>query len=204
MSIQVFISHSGEDKDLAEALIRLLRAALPVAPDSIRCTSVHGYKLPTGAGVDAQIRGEAVEAKTFIALLTPASLVSTYVLFELGARWGIGRSLFPLVARGTTAAALAGPLHAIHARECVEPEMYQFLGDVANALGVQQHSPQVFHTELVTFVGKAAATNTLPTVSTQTAVTDAPVHGPLILSAREICKEVREAPPLQRGRIGGK
>lgn len=89
MQTRVFISHSSADQDLAEALIRLLRSALPLQPDIIRCTSVGGYKLPTGTEVDAQLRKEVVEAELFIALITKDSLDSTYVLFELGARWGV-------------------------------------------------------------------------------------------------------------------
>ena len=204
MSIRVFISHSGADKDLAEALIRLLRAALPLEPDSIRCTSVHGYRLPTGAGVDAQIRSDAVDATTFLAVLTPASLESIYVLFELGARWGVGKPLFPLVARGTTTAALEGPLHAIHARECVAAELYQFLADMAKALSVQQYRPQVFQSELVTFIAMAAANTAPAPVNVQAAILSAPDRGPLTLSARQICTDVREAPPLQEERVGGK
>ena len=204
MSIRVFISHSGADKELAEALIRLLRAALPLDPDSIRCTSVHGYKLPTGAEVDAQVRSEAVDATTFIAILTPASLESMYVLFELGARWGVGKPLFPLMARGTTTGALEGPLHAIHARECVAPELYQFLADMAKALSVQQYSPQAFQSELVAFITMAATSTAPATAKAQTAVLGTQGRGALALSARQICTEVREAPPMQEERAGGK
>jgi hypothetical protein len=204
MSIRVFISHSGADKELAEALIRLVRAALPLEPNFIRCTSVHGYRLPTGAEVDAQVRSEVVDATIFIALLTPASLESMYVLFELGARWGVGKPLFPLMARGTTTGALEGPLHAINARECVAAELYQFLADMAKDLSVQQYSPQAFQSELVAFIAMAAASTAPATARAQTAVLNTQGRGALALSARQICTEVREAPPLQAERVGGK
>ena len=217
MPIKVFISHSSADKDLAEALIRLLRAALALQPDSIRCTSVRGYKLPTGAEVDAQLRNEVVEAATFVALLTKASLDSTYVLFELGARWGIKKPLFPLLARGITGGALDGPLRAINARECGSPEeVYQFLAEMADSLKVEHFRPQVFQPELRAFIASAtenlqpskltAATQSQPGVAI-IPVANVPVRGTLTLSAREICTKLRDAAPLQveemaRGFIG--
>jgi len=87
-AIDVFISHSSQDIEVVKALIGLLRSALNIPNGRIRCTSVPGYALDPGAYVDGTLRREIKESAAFIALITPASLKSIYVLFELGARWG--------------------------------------------------------------------------------------------------------------------
>jgi hypothetical protein len=86
-TILVLISHSSRDVDLASALIELLRAGLGLVATQIRCSSVDGYRLPAGVDTDAQLRKEIANAGVLVGLLTPSSLSSTYVLFELGARW---------------------------------------------------------------------------------------------------------------------
>lgn len=203
MSISIFISHSSSDEDLAKALIRLLRAAIALSPESIRCTSVLGFKLPTGADVDAQLRNEVLEASIFIALLTERALDSTFVLFELGARWGMKKSLFPIMARGITGSKLDGPLRAIHARESsASEEIYQFLADVAKALNVEQFQPQKYQTELRAFQDLASAAPTKSIdhavhIADEPAEKSAQSRGPLYLSPREICEKLRNVAPLQ-------
>lgn len=85
-SILVLISHSSKDAPLAEALINLLRSGLGLLASQIRCSSVDGYRLPAGVNTGDKLRNEIKSAKVLIGLLTPNSLTSTYVLFELGAR----------------------------------------------------------------------------------------------------------------------
>src|SRR5207247_750725 len=97
-TILVMISHSSRDKDLAEVLIELLRTALNLAANQIRCTSVDGYRLPAGVDTHEQLRKEVKSARVLIGLLTPNSSSSSYVLFELGARWGAELPMIPLLA----------------------------------------------------------------------------------------------------------
>src|SRR5262249_15975316 len=79
-TIRDFVSHSSADREVAAALIDLLRDALALPPEQIRCTSVDGYRLPSGANTNEQLRAEIHETEIFVALLTEASIGSTYVL----------------------------------------------------------------------------------------------------------------------------
>lgn len=143
--IDVFISHSSNDADMASALIELIRSALSLDASRIRCTTVDGYRLPTGASTDHSLRIEIHGSKAFIALITPVSIESTYVLFELGARWGAEKPLLPLIARGATSKELKGPLGAINALSCDElPQMHQFIEDLSQVLSITPQKPAVY------------------------------------------------------------
>jgi hypothetical protein len=86
----VFISHSSQDEALAAALIDLLRASIGLLASQIRCSSVDGYRLPVGVNSEEKLRQEVSAAPVVVGLLTPNSLASYFVMFELGARWGGG------------------------------------------------------------------------------------------------------------------
>jgi hypothetical protein len=135
--LDVFISHSSKDKVLAYKLVELVRSALPIRPGKIRCTSVEGYRLSIGSNTDEQLRKEVHAARAFVGLITPASLQSAYVLFELGARWGAKRPLAPLLGSGATADLLKGPLREISTLSCdVEADLHQFVTDIAKVLNL--------------------------------------------------------------------
>jgi hypothetical protein len=137
-SIDVFISHSNQDSDVAETLIELLESALDLPSDSIRCTSVDGYRLPAGASTDESLRHEVHNSKVLIGLITPNSMESPYVLFELGARWGTDKSMFPILAKGAEHEILGGPLKGLNVLNGNrEAELHQFVEDIASKLGLE-------------------------------------------------------------------
>ncbi len=136
MSLEVFISHSARDVGTAEALIELIRAATNIPPDKIRCSSVDGYRLAGGVTTDEQLKREVREATCFVGLITPASLNSHYVLFELGARWGAQLHFIPLLAGGTTRSDLRSPLSGLNALTCsVTAQLHQLVSELAQKLG---------------------------------------------------------------------
>jgi hypothetical protein len=106
VGLAVFVSHSVSDRELAKALIHLIEKALKIPARQIRCTSVDGYRLPVGTDTDEMLRREVSVARVFIGLITPAAVESPYVMFELGARWGSGGRLAPVLARGADASHL--------------------------------------------------------------------------------------------------
>jgi hypothetical protein len=143
--VDVFISHSSEDSQLASQIVDLLRSSLNLAARQIRCTSLDGYRLPAGADTDKQLREEALAVRAFIAILSPFSLASPYVLFELGARWGADKHFIPLLAPGMGYQSLRGPLTGFNALTCESTgQLHQLVSDVRNTLGIVVESPEVY------------------------------------------------------------
>ena len=106
----IFISHCSADRHLAEALAELFQRALALQLAEIRCTSVEGYRFQPGIRFEDTIRAELKSAKAFVAIPTQNSLRSTYVLFELGARWGAEGKIVPVVGPGLVAGDLQPPV----------------------------------------------------------------------------------------------
>jgi hypothetical protein len=141
----VFISHASEDKKVAERLVDLLRAALNIPADKILCTSVDGYRLAAGSETDAALRRAVLDCSTLIGIISPASRRSTYVLLELGARWGAGKHLVPVMAGGVTPGELRGPLARLNALDCgSRAGVLQLIGDLGTVLKIERERPEVF------------------------------------------------------------
>ena len=93
----LFISHASQDADLAEALTDLIEKALDgVSRADIRCSSLPGYQVPPGDNFVSTLSGE-LKQSLVIGLLTPRSIGNTWVLMELGAAWGLGKPIIPLL-----------------------------------------------------------------------------------------------------------
>ena len=156
-SIRLFVSHSSADAGCAATLVDLVRAAMQISPEDIRCTSVPAYKLPAGTPADEALKMEAFESQVFVALLTPSSLKSTYVLFELGARWASGRRLCPVLTNGTVAEALRAPLKALHAINGTdEAEVSELLLLISQELKLPMNKPSTWHAQLKAYVEQAS------------------------------------------------
>lgn len=135
--LSVFVSHSSKDEKLAAALVDLFRNALNIPASEIRCTSVNGYRLPIGTPTEQRLREEVHQARAFIGLITASSIESAYVMFELGARWGAGLHLAPLLGAGADASFLRGPLSSLNALNCEDAaQVHQLIDDLARILDV--------------------------------------------------------------------
>jgi hypothetical protein len=134
--VSVFISHSSKDQALVEQLIRLLRSALQLRAEEIRATSVDGFRLPGGSSTDERLRMEVNDAKVLIGVISQSSIKSIYVVFELGARWGSGKPMVPLLASDSDPELLSGPLAGINALDSRSAaQIHQLLKEVSNHLG---------------------------------------------------------------------
>ena len=135
-TMMIFMSHSSKDADLAKALINLLKSALGLSANQIRCSSVDGYRLPVGVNTESKLREEVKAAKVVIGLITPSSLTSHFVMFELGARWGAGLFLAPLLA-GVDPSELKGPLGLLNALSAdTQSKLIQFVEDISKQIEI--------------------------------------------------------------------
>lgn len=140
VDLRIFLSHSSKDRALAEALTDLLTSALGLLPTQIRCSSVDGHRLPVGVNTESKLREEVNAAEVVIGLVTPNSLASSYVMFELGARWGADLFLAPLLA-GVKPGGLNGPLSLLNSLSASdENQIHQLLDDISKKLGVRLQS----------------------------------------------------------------
>jgi TIR domain-containing protein len=140
----IFISHSSRDEALASALINVFEAALN--PVNIRCSSVAGYRFKVGGDFPEQMRAEVDQSKVFVALLTPASVRSPEVLFEIGARWGTKNKFLPLLAGGAKADLLKGLLRVFQAVECENyDDLKNVVAEAASTLGKTFQATPVFN-----------------------------------------------------------
>lgn len=148
-TLKLFVSHSSQDLEVASALSDLMRTALALRSDEIRCTSVDGYRLPVGADTNSQLRRELLESAAFIGIVSSASISSAYVLFELGARWGASLPLAPVLAPGALPTLLKGPLAGMNALRCDhEDQVHQLVEDIAMILGINLQSVASYRREV--------------------------------------------------------
>lgn len=168
-ALDIFISHSSQDIDIAESLINLLRAALNTPAERIRCTSVPGYRLRGGASTDETLRDEVHSSTVLVGLITSASLSSAYVLFELGARWGAGRYMVPLLARGTEPSVLRGPLTGISALRTYDAaDLHQLVDNIASELRLPRPYAPAYQRQLDALVQISSAAEVIPARATPT------------------------------------
>jgi hypothetical protein len=144
-TMDIFISHSSEDAEIVKSIIELIRAAYTISAEKIRCTSVNGYRLKAGISTEEQLKLEIHQSKVLLAIITPQSVHSAYVLFELGARWGLSLPLIPLVTSQQGMQLLKGPLSNINALLSHDPaQLHQLVDDLGSYLGLEKQSPAVY------------------------------------------------------------
>lgn len=128
--IMIFISHSSDDAEATKKFLECLNKALIIPENTIRCTSIDGYKLDIGDDAPQVLRNEISNAHVVVGLISVASLKSHFVIMELGASWGLEIATCPLLLPGTSFKDLPGPLSGRHTGYAVDH------GSVANMIDV--------------------------------------------------------------------
>src|SRR5437762_1478510 len=88
-SIRVFVSYSMEDSAYANELLNYLAQQ----PNINVFTS---DKLSAGAKWQSVIRQKLSSSDYFLVLLSPASINSKWVQFQLGLAWGLNKTIIPI------------------------------------------------------------------------------------------------------------
>lgn len=180
--IQLFISHAHRDVGIAQKLVTAFELGMDVPVGSIRCTSVPGYKLDLGSMPSDALAREMTAAKCVLALVTPHSLASQWVLFELGATWGFAKSWLPVLAGGLQEDGLPGPFRGAAAAQ---------LSDPVALISCRDHIRRILEwTERNT----AASNGQLTTIATEAAV--------MSFAGDEVERELKSSFAAKRARIG--
>jgi hypothetical protein len=109
------VSHASGDKAIVRKLVQVIEAGLEVPEGSVFCSSVDGFGLDGGDDTPEVIRANLKGCSVVIAVITPNSLASKWVLLELGAAWVLGKKAIPLIAPGASFDDLPGKFKDINA-----------------------------------------------------------------------------------------
>ena len=132
--MKIFISHSHQNSAIAKALVDMLLSWLSLADSDIRCTSVPGHQLRFGQSIAELLKSDINEAPALIALISEESLNSNWVMFELGAAWGLGRNIYPILGPNVQSRDLPGPLGNLPCIEIESPDASSRTSDLLQQL----------------------------------------------------------------------
>jgi TIR domain len=142
---KLFISHSSKDLAAVTLLVDLLREATTVQPEEIRCTSLPGYKLDPGVEIATQLREDLQNCAVVLGLLSANSLESTYVACELGAAWGMQKTIVTILAPNTVVNEWQTPLSGRrHLNWNKQEEWEDLIQAVAQACNLTVRKPALY------------------------------------------------------------
>ncbi len=138
MPISIFVSHYSGDKHLVSLFVKALEESIVIPEGAIRCTSLPGYRLRAGAHTSVTLRAEIQQARVLIAILTLHSLESGWVMFELGAAWGAGKIVLPVIV-DVEYESLPGPLREINVTDATSrSELEQLFEELREDLAFEK------------------------------------------------------------------
>jgi len=150
--ISLFISHSSIDIKLSENFVYMLKGCLGIESKFIRCSSVPGFKYDGLIHVSTKIKSEISDCRAVVGIITKNSLKSSYVIFELGAGWLLGKA-YAFIDRDVEIEDLPGPLKENHILKIHDiNDLRQFIDSIA-AIGVgKKESVNVIETTINKFI----------------------------------------------------
>lgn len=110
----VFISHSSNDSAFAEQVITLLNECIDFDGEGIVCTSTEGYGFEFGTKFERELRESIAAADVVVALISPNSLASLFCTFEMGAAWGLEKTIKPILLPDVQKSSIQRPLSSLH------------------------------------------------------------------------------------------
>lgn len=93
---KLFISHSSKDRELIKTLVEFLQMGMGISRGEIFCTS-YPEELPTGEQFIEVIKKEMINCEVVFFVITDEFLRSQFCLTEMGAAWGLGKRIYPLM-----------------------------------------------------------------------------------------------------------
>lgn len=109
---KIFFSHAVADKQLVDAVIKLIEGGIGIAPGDIFCTTFEEQGIPSGADFAPYMRKElAEEASIVIALVSPQYYASLFCMCETGGAWATNKKFIPLLTPPITYHDMRGALY---------------------------------------------------------------------------------------------
>lgn len=135
--VKVFVSHATADQELVEHLCDdILTMGCGLAGDDLFVSSLPEYGVPSGSDLLAYVRSRVTDATLVLAVITHTYPTRPVCVAELGAAWGAGSKLFPVLVPGVDRDRLDGVLKGVALRYLNEESVLDELRDAIDALGV--------------------------------------------------------------------
>ena len=93
---KIFISHSTEDEKLIKIFVEFLMLGMGIEQKEVFCTS-YSETLLTGENFIDAIRQGMKDCEVTFLIITDNYLKSPFCLAEMGAAWGLGKKIIPLL-----------------------------------------------------------------------------------------------------------
>jgi hypothetical protein len=163
--LTVFVSHSHADAEVAGRLGDLMRSAFNFRIDEIRCTSAVAYQTKYGADAIEQIRDEVVSCPIVLGIISAASVESSFVLFELGARWGARGYFVAMLVPGISFKLLPAPIGNKHSMVCdSDDKVIKLVEEIAQQLGLAAPPLASYRNAVASLVAAASSPRSAPSV----------------------------------------
>lgn len=109
---KVFISHSSEDCEFVDELVKLLEFLGISTQEKLLCSSINGYKIPTSADFANYILNQFKEFRLFVIIVHSSSYYkSPYCLNEMGAAWVLKTDFFSFLVKGFDYSSMKGVIN---------------------------------------------------------------------------------------------
>jgi hypothetical protein len=150
--IDIFISHSSKDKQLAESVVQLLRDTIILDGSEIRCTSSYVGGLSIGSKFTKQLRKDIQESEVVLAIISSNSIKSQFFLFELGAAWGLKIPIIPLLTTNFNSSLIQRPLSDLNYLVWnSETDWHKLLKQVAKLIDCKLENRVIVHAKVQEF-----------------------------------------------------